>query len=178
MKQMLLLLCTAFLWSGLLMAEEDFFPYPHQTVKLDNGFKAILIPMKGSGLVAYYTVVRTGSRDEYEPGKSGFAHFFEHMMFRGTEKFPADVYNDMVNEMGVDANAYTTDDYTNYHTTVPAEELGTVLRLEADRFSRYAILWHEDAPRPGDIDWSITKDLAVRAHLLLEEVVGANQRAA
>ena len=52
-----------------------------------------------------------------------------------------------------------------------ADEL-EVTRLEPDRFSRYAILWHEEAPRPSDIDWSITKDLAVRAHLLLEEAVG------
>ncbi|HQU71811.1 MAG TPA: pitrilysin family protein [Calditrichia bacterium] len=143
MKQMLLLLCTAFLWSGLLMAEEDFFPYPHQTVKLDNGFKAILIPMKGSGLVAYYTMVRTGSRDEYEPGKSGFAHFFEHMMFRGTEKFPADVYNDMVNEMGVDANAYTTDDYTCYTSVVSTDNLEKVMELESDRFQN---LSYQKAP--------------------------------
>lgn len=48
----------------------------------------------------------------------------------------------------------------------------TVTRLEADRLSRYAILWHEEARRSTPIDWSITKDLAVRAHLLLEEAVG------
>lgn len=47
-----------------------------------------------------------------------------------------------------------------------------VTRLEADRLSRYAILWHDDAPQSSPIDWSITKDLAVRAHLMLEEEVG------
>ena len=48
------------------------------------------MPMPSDGLVAFWSIVRTGSRDEYEPGRSGFAHFFEHMMFRGTERVPAD----------------------------------------------------------------------------------------
>ena len=59
-------------------------------------------------LVSYFTVVRTGSRDEVVPGRSGFAHFFEHMMFRGTKKYPGPVYDRIVTAMGAKANAYTT----------------------------------------------------------------------
>lgn len=123
--------------------DQRFFPYTYETFVLDNGFKSVLIPMKGSGLVAYYTVVRTGSRDEFEPGKSGFAHFFEHMMFRGTEKYPAEKYNRMVSEMGADANAYTTDDYTCYYMVIPAAELMTAMDLESDRFQN---LSYEEGP--------------------------------
>jgi zinc protease len=122
---------------------DGFFPYKYEVYTLDNGFKSILIPMKGSGLVAYYTVVRTGSRDEWEEGRSGFAHFFEHMMFRGTEKYSADEYNRIVSEMGADANAYTTDDYTCYYMVIPAAELATAMDLESDRFQN---LSYEEGP--------------------------------
>lgn len=138
----LLLLLTV---SGWLMAESSgnsFFPYRYQTETLKNGLKAYLIPLKGSGLVAYYSIVRTGSRDEWEPGKSGFAHFFEHMMFRGTKKYPGSVYDRIVTEMGADANAYTTDDYTCYHLVVPTDHLEKVMELESDRFQN---LWYEES---------------------------------
>ena len=78
--------------------------------------------------------MRTGSRDEYEPGRSGFAHFFEHMMFRGTERYPSELYQKKLAEMGANANAYTTDDHTAYHISMTAEDLEQVLDLESDRF--------------------------------------------
>ena len=108
------------------------FPYKVHRVNLNNGFKALLIPMPGSGLVSYYTVVRTGSRDEWEPGKSGFAHFFEHMMFRSTNKYP--LYDSVTTTIGADANAYTDDDLTVYHLNFAAEDLDKVMDLESDRF--------------------------------------------
>jgi zinc protease len=122
---------------------ERFFPYAFEDYTLDNGFNSVLIPIKGSGLVAYYTVVRTGSRDEWEEGRSGFAHFFEHMMFRGTEKYPSDEYNRLVSEMGADANAYTSDDITCYYMVIPAAELETAMDLESDRFQN---LSYEEGP--------------------------------
>ena len=63
-------------------------PYPTETRTLPNGLNVIVVPMPSDGLAAYWSIVRTGSRDEYEPGRTGFAHFFEHMMFRGTERYP------------------------------------------------------------------------------------------
>ncbi|MBN8544733.1 MAG: insulinase family protein [Ignavibacteria bacterium] len=120
----------------IMTASEIFaggvFPYKVHRVTLQNGFKALLIPMPGSGLVSYYTVVRTGSRDEWEPGKSGFAHFFEHMMFRGTNKYP--LYDSVTTSIGADANAYTDDDLTVYHLNFAAEDLEKVMDLESDRF--------------------------------------------
>jgi zinc protease len=120
-----------------------FFPYEYENYELPNGFKAVLIPIEGSGLVAYYTVVRTGSRDEWEPGKSGFAHFFEHMMFRGTDKYPAEEYNRIVSEMGADGNAYTSDDITCYYMVIPSAGLETAMDLESDRFQN---LKYEQGP--------------------------------
>ncbi len=110
------------------------FPFQSLTYKLDNGLTVIMIPVSGGGLMSYYSIVRTGSRDEFEEGKSGFAHFFEHMMFRGTKNYPAAVYDCMITEMGADANAYTTDDYTAYHLSFASEDLETVVLLESDRF--------------------------------------------
>jgi zinc protease len=109
-------------------------PYPTETRTLPNGLTAIVVPMPSDGLVAYWTIVRTGSRDEYEEGRSGFAHFFEHMMFRGTERYPADAYNRVITTIGADANAYTTDDHTAYHLSMAAEDLEQVMDLESDRF--------------------------------------------
>ena len=124
-------------------SSKGFFPYQYETLTLDNGFTALLIPMKGSGLVAYYTIVRTGSRDEWEAGKSGFAHFFEHMMFRGTEKYSADDYEHMLTDMGANNNAYTTDDYTCYYMVIPGDRIDTALDMESDRFQN---LSYEEGP--------------------------------
>ena len=114
--------------------EKKIFPYKYETVILENGLKVIVIPMDSPGLVSYYSVVRTGSRDEYEPGKSGFAHFFEHMMFRGTERFPGSAYDSLITGIGADANAYTSDDLTVYHLNFAKEDLALVMDLESDRF--------------------------------------------
>jgi zinc protease len=119
---------------GTVVMAETIFPYAYRTETLPNGLRVIMIPMESPGLVAYYSIVRTGSRDEVESGKSGFAHFFEHMMFRGTKKYPGPVYDSLVTSIGADANAYTTDDYTAYHLNFATEDLERVIELESDRF--------------------------------------------
>ncbi len=115
-------------------AADTIFPYPHQTERLSNGLTVIMVSVPSPGLIAYYTIVRTGSRDEVEPGKSGFAHFFEHMMFRGTKKYPARLYDRIVTRLGADANAFTTDDFTAYHLQFAKEDLEQVIDIESDRF--------------------------------------------
>ena len=123
----LLLLLAVPGWAGV-------FPYKYEVHTLDNGLKTILIPIPGSGLASCYTVVRTGSRDEVEAGHTGFAHFFEHMMFRGTKKYPADVRERIMTGMGASGNAYTTDDFTCYYVNIASEDLPKVIEVEADRF--------------------------------------------
>jgi len=136
-RQFLLFLLALLLSGSPLMAErggDGAFPYDYRVETLENGLSVIMVPMSAGGLMSYYSIVRTGARYEYEDGKTGFAHFFEHMMFRGTKNYPADIYDRMVTEMGADANAYTTDDYTAYHLSFASEDLETVVKLESDRF--------------------------------------------
>lgn len=137
MKRATLLLLTCLL-AALPAAGEGFFPYATHNQTLDNGLEVVLVPMSSGGLVSYWTIVRTGARDEYEAGRTGFAHFFEHMMFRGTEKFPADVYGDLVTKIGADSNAFTSDDLTAYYFSIAAEDLETVMEIESDRFQNLA----------------------------------------
>ena len=112
----------------------DVFPFPVHRTTLDNGLQVVAVPYDSPGIVAYYSVVRAGSRQEVEAGHSGFAHFFEHMMFRGTERYPQEVYNDALKAMGADTNAFTTDDWTNYYVVGPASQLEKIMDLESDRF--------------------------------------------
>ncbi len=119
-------------------AEGGIFPYETRVETLDNGLKVVLVPMSSGGLTAYWSIVRTGARDEVEPGRTGFAHFFEHMMFRGTEKYPAEVYAELLTEIGADTNAFTSDDLTGYHLSIATEDLDLVTELEADRFKNLA----------------------------------------
>jgi len=118
------------------MAAESskIFTMPYLMRDLDNGLRVIVVPTDYPDIVTIQIPVQTGSRNEVEPGKTGFAHFFEHMMFRGTEQYPADVYADILKKAGADQNAYTTDDYTNYHITFTKDDLEKVIELEADRF--------------------------------------------
>ncbi len=118
----------------MVAAAGGIFPYPYQKETLRNGLTVIMIPVPSPGLIAYYSIVRTGSRDEVEKGKSGFAHFFEHMMFRGTKKYPGPVYDRIVTGLGADANAFTTDDFTVYHIEFAKEDLEKVIDIESDRF--------------------------------------------
>ena len=110
------------------------FPYPIQKTTLENGLTVLSVPFDSPGIIAYYTIVRTGSRNEVEKGLSGFAHFFEHMMFRGTDLYPQDKYNDVLKSLGADSNAFTNDDCTCYHMTIPATALATAVQIESDRF--------------------------------------------
>ncbi len=134
MKNLLALLSLLLIIPGQSAMAEPIFPYRYAKDVLPNGLTVIMIPMASPGLVEYYSIVRTGSRDEVEKGKSGFAHFFEHMMFRGTKKYPGPVYDSIMTSIGADANAYTTDDYTAYHLNFAKEDLRTVIELESDRF--------------------------------------------
>ena len=126
------------LLTGAVLAQPagdaKIFPYEYEMRDLPNGLRVIVIPTDYPNIVALQIPVMTGSRNEIEPGKTGFAHFFEHVMFRGTKNFPAEKYGAILKNAGADQNAWTSDDMTNYHITFSKEDLETVLMLEADRF--------------------------------------------
>ncbi|HTN53208.1 MAG TPA: pitrilysin family protein [Anaeromyxobacter sp.] len=112
----------------------DVLPFQMTERTLKNGLKVIVVPTGFPDLVSVQISVQTGSRNEVEKGKSGFAHFFEHMMFRGTKDYPPERYQEVLTRIGARQNAYTSDDLTNYHTTFAKEDLAKVLEIEADRF--------------------------------------------
>jgi zinc protease len=113
---------------------QKIFPYATVQEDLPNGLRLVTVPTDYPNIVATFIVVQTGSRNEVEPGHTGFAHLFEHLMFKGTEKFPPAKYNEALNRIGAASNASTSDDFTVYHTTFSKEDLETVLIMEADRF--------------------------------------------
>ena len=113
---------------------EKIFQYPINVGVLENGLSVISVEFDSPGLIAFYTIVRTGSRNEIEPGKSGFAHFFEHMMFRGTDKYSSTDYNDILKGVGADHNAFTNDDITAYHSLSSSDALEAIMDIESDRF--------------------------------------------
>ena len=118
--------------SSVAAQDEGIFPFDYRLVELDNGFKAYLIKAGAPGQIAYVSMVRTGSRDEVEAGRSGFAHFFEHMMFRGTNKYPN--YDLITSQMGASRNAFTGNDLTVYYLVASNEYLEQITDLESDRF--------------------------------------------
>jgi zinc protease len=115
-------------------ASDSILPFKAAEKTLANGLKVIVVPTGFPNIVSIQIPVQTGSRNEVEPGKSGFAHFFEHMMFRGTKKYPSDLYTSIVTKAGARQNAYTSDDLTNYHVTFAKDDLEKMLEIEADRF--------------------------------------------
>src|SRR5690606_1685001 len=105
---------------------ERLFDMPYEMRDLENGLRVIVVPTDYPDIVTLQIPVATGSRNEVEPGKSGLAHVFEHMMFRGTEAYPPDEYGRILKNAGADQNAYTSDDLTNYHITFTKADLEKV----------------------------------------------------
>lgn len=138
MKLMLTLLSLLVIGSAeaAQTAVPRFFPYPYQIDDFPNGLRLLTVPTDNPNLVALYIVLQTGSRNEIEEGKSGYAHFFEHMMFRGSEHFTPEERDAILKRAGASVNAYTSDDRTVYHTLFSKEDLPKILELEADRFQR------------------------------------------
>ena len=101
---------------------------------LDNGLSVVVIPDHRAPVVTHMVWYRNGSADD-PPGKSGIAHFLEHLMFKGTEKHPKGAFSEAVAEIGGQENAFTGNDYTAYFQRVAKEHLGLMMSYEADRMT-------------------------------------------
>jgi len=135
----LTLLVPGMLLPAPLLPARQAVASPNVYVRLASGLRVLLVETPASpGLAAYYTVVRAGSRNEVEPGHTGFAHFFEHVMFKGTPTWPPERWEAEVVSLGVDANASTWEDFTVYEYFGPATALSRIVELEADRFQNLA----------------------------------------
>ncbi len=102
------------------------------TFTLDNGLQVVVIPDRRAPIVTHMIWYRIGSADE-APGKSGIAHYLEHLMFKGTEAHPGSAFSTTVSRLGGRENAFTSNDYTAYFQQVAKEHLPQMMAFEADR---------------------------------------------
>ena len=153
------------------LSGEKIIPYPIYQKKMPNGLNVVTVPFSSPGLASFYIVVRAGSRNEIEAGKSGFAHFFEHMMFRGTEKYPSHKYSEALKRTGASANANTSLDRTVYHMTGNASKLNKMFELEADRFQNLHYSLPDFKTEAGAVKGEYTKNAASPYGQLNEKLV-------
>jgi len=100
--------------------------------RLENGLEVVAIPDVRTPVVTHMIWYKNGSADD-PPGKSGIAHFLEHLMFKGTKNHPQGEFSNLVAELGGQENAFTSYDYTAYFQRIGKEHLETLMRFEADR---------------------------------------------
>jgi zinc protease len=101
---------------------------------LSNGLQVVVIPDRRTPVVTHMIWYKVGSADETS-GKSGLAHFLEHLMFKGTARHPAGEFSQTVVRIGGNENAFTSSDYTGYYQRVTRDKLLTVMEFEADRMT-------------------------------------------
>ena len=105
---------------------------------LDNGLRVIYAPLHQAPVVHVRVLYHVGSRDE-RPSRQGFAHMFEHMMFRGSEHVKPEEHMKLINMVGGISNAFTSFDQTVYWQTLPANQMELALWLEADRMASFKV---------------------------------------
>lgn len=108
----------------------------YKETRLDNGMQIVVNEDAMTELVTVNLLYKVGSKNENEQ-HTGFAHLFEHLMFSGSENFPD--FDNLINSIGGESNAFTTCDITNFYCTVPSLYLETILRIEADRMRNLII---------------------------------------
>ncbi len=110
-----------------------------QTAELSNGLKVVMLEDRRLPLVAVNVWYHVGSKDE-RTGRTGFAHLFEHLMFKGTKNLPSESIDRLTEDVGGMNNAFTNDDVTVYYEVVPSNHLKRLLWAEADRMGALAIV--------------------------------------
>ena len=109
-----------------------------QQFTLDNGLRVVVISDHRAPVVTHMVWYKVGAADD-PPGRSGLAHYLEHMMFKGTRNVPAGEFSRIVARLGGRENAFTSHDYTGYYQTIASRHLETVMRLEADRMTNLVV---------------------------------------
>ncbi len=133
-KQLLWVLAVAILpvWAWSQAGKYPAIDIPYKKFVLDNGLRLIVHEDHKAPIVAVNVWYHVGSKNE-KPGKSGFAHLFEHLMFNGSENYNHDYFKLMENIGATDLNGTTNEDRTNYFQNIPVSALDQVLWLESDR---------------------------------------------
>lgn len=131
------ILAVPFLIS-LAAADVPKFAKNATTFTLDNGLEVVVIPDHRAPIVTHMVWYKAGAADEL-PGESGIAHFLEHLMFKGTRDHPEGEFSRVINSVGGNQNAFTTDDVTVYHQNVAKQHLATMMTFEADRMANLVL---------------------------------------
>ncbi len=106
--------------------------------KLDNGLEVVVVPDRRAPVVTHMVWYKVGAADEPQ-GKTGIAHFLEHLMFKGTEKIPPGEFSKIVARLGGQDNAFTSQDITSYFQRVAKEKLPQIMDMEADRMANLSL---------------------------------------
>ena len=171
------------------LAEAPLLPADTVVETLDNGLSVVLVPLDTPGLVSVQTWMDVGARDEVVPGTTGYAHFFEHLMFEGSARLPREPRQQRLLELAVDENAWTSEDFTVYHSLAPAGSLFDLLDVEADRFARLQLdeaavkreagavqgEWRKSRASPDSAAWAALLDAAFRVHPYRHPVIGFDE---
>lgn len=126
------LLAATLAWPAAAPAEDRAADNDIGSFTLGNGMEVVVIPDHRAPVVTHMVWYKIGSADE-PPGKSGIAHFFEHLMFKGTKNHKPGEFTTAVASIGGDENAFTSYDYTAYYQQVSPDALGTMMSFESDR---------------------------------------------
>lgn len=127
-------LCLCLLLPLVASAEITTPPLAFTDRTLANGLRVIALEDHSTPTAAIHIWYRVGSKDD-PAGRSGFAHLFEHMMFKSTKRMPNETLDRLTEDVGGENNAFTSDDVTAYHETVPANHLERLIWAEAERLS-------------------------------------------
>lgn len=127
--------------------DEDYYDdinIPSTTFVLDNGLTVIVHENHDVPLVSLNLIYQVGAKDE-PPGKTGFAHLFEHLMFEGSENAPGSFLENLLKAGASNLNAFTGQDRTTYHETVPVGSLDYALFMESDRMGHFYATINQDS---------------------------------
>ena len=116
-----------------------------ESFMLKNGMQVVVIPNRRAPVVSHMVWYKTGAADEPQ-GKSGIAHLFEHLMFKGTKSVPPGEFSRTIARHGGRDNAFTSQDYSAYFQIVARDKLDLVMRLEADRMQNLVLTDNEVLP--------------------------------
>lgn len=168
------------------MASDDILPFKATERTLANGLRVIVVPTGFPNLVSIQIPVQVGSRNEPEPGRSGFAHFFEHLMFRGTPTNPPEKFREIMTRAGARDNAGTGNDTTRYYATFSKANLDEIVGLYADMFQHLSVSeadfktearailgeYNKDAAEPNEKLFEVQRDHFYRVHPYKHRTMG------
>lgn len=136
LKTVITVIITIFLLTCSSSSEAGLFN--SKSFALENGLNVIVIPNHRAPVVTHMIWYKIGGADEPR-GKSGITHFLEHLMFKGTEKFPGGTFSSNIRKFGGNDNAFTSHDYTAYYQNIPKAYLEKVMEMESDRMNNLTL---------------------------------------